>query len=139
LKPEEQFTTPSGSSDHGPCDKCGGTGSVQYQCRSCLADGASQVCPACRGRVRFEDVCPACEGSGEITRTRRRGIAAFPTLGGLSLYLREKRVDLTDRVIVELEGTLSSDRELDADCGAVLIYPTGVVSVLPARDSVGSS
>ena len=131
-----QVTTPSGSPDHGPCDKCEEAGRVRHECRSCLADGPSVGCPACGGRVRFEDTCPTCEGSGEITRTSRRGVAVFPTLGGLTMYLREKGVELDDRVIVELEGPLSDDRDLDADAGALLIHPTRIVDVHAADQRV---
>jgi hypothetical protein len=132
LDPEQQFSTPWGSPDHGSCDKCKGAGKVRYECRSCISSGPAANCPSCQGRVGFEGVCPACEGSGKITRTRRRGVAVFPTLGGLYLYLAERDIDLSDQVIVELEGRLSDDRDLDADTGALLIRATRIIEVRPA-------
>jgi len=131
LDPANQFTTPWGSPNHGPCDKCEGAGSVRYECKSCLEDGADGDCPACQGRVHFEGVCPACEGGGVIDRTRRRGIAVFPSRAGLYRYLAERGAEVGDRVMVELEGELSDDGDLDADAGALLLHPTRIVAVQP--------
>ncbi|HEX8689885.1 MAG TPA: hypothetical protein VF729_06560 [Solirubrobacterales bacterium] len=131
LDPERQFTTPWGSPNHGHCDKCGGESSVRYECKSCLEDGAESDCPACEGRVHFEGVCPACEGTGVIDRTRRRGIAVFPSRAGLYRYLAERDADVGERVMVELEGELSDDGDLDADAGALLIHPRRIVAVRP--------
>jgi hypothetical protein len=89
--------------------------------------------------VRFEDVCPACEGDGTITRTRRDGIAVFPSLPGLYRYLAERDADLVDKCVVEMEGRLSGDRDLDADCGALLIHPTRLVSVRPFDEGLFES
>ncbi len=129
LDPERQFTTPWGSPEHGPCDKCEGPGTVRYECKSCLEEGADEDCPACEGRVHFQAPCPACEGSGVIDRTRRRGIAVFPTRAGLYRYLAEREADVEERVMVELEGEVSEDRDLDADAGALLLHPTRIVAV----------
>ncbi|HEU5143186.1 MAG TPA: hypothetical protein VFU04_08525 [Solirubrobacterales bacterium] len=131
LDPAQQFTTPWGAPNHGPCDKCEGAGSVRYECKSCLEDGADSDCPACEGRVHFESVCPACEGGAVIDRTKRRGIAVFPSRAGLYRYLAERDADVRDRVLVELEGELSDDGDLDADAGALLIHPSRVVAVQP--------
>jgi hypothetical protein len=131
LAPERQFTTPWGSPDHGDCDKCAGERSVRYECKSCLEGGADPDCPACQGRVHYEGVCPACEGDGAISRTRRRGIAVFPSRAGLYRYLAERDAEVGDRVMVELEGELSDDGDLDADAGALLLHPTRVVAVQP--------
>jgi hypothetical protein len=128
LDPRNQVSTPWGGPDHGPCDKCGQSDRCGYRCLSCLEEGPRPDCPACGGRVEFEDVCPTCEGSGEITRTKRSGVSAFPSLAGLYRYLAEREADLGDGVILELEGRLSEDRDLDADSGAVLIYPTAVLA-----------
>src|SRR4051812_28101478 len=128
LEPRNQVSTPWGGPDHGPCDKCGQSDRCRYRCLSCLEEGPRADCPACGGRVEFEDVCPTCEGSGEITRTKRSGVSAFPTLAGLYRYLAERGVDLGDGVILELEGSLSEDRDLDADSGAVLIHPTAILA-----------
>jgi hypothetical protein len=131
LDPERQFTTPWGEPEHGPCDKCEGEGSVRYECKACLEDGADAECPACEGRVHFQGVCPACEGGGEINRTKRRGIAVFPSRAGLYRYLAERDADVADRVLVELEGDLSEDGDLDADAGALLVHPRQIVAVGP--------
>ena len=85
------FSTPWGAPEHGGCDKCDGTGSVRYECKSCVEGGAQATCPSCEGRVHFQGVRPACEGSRVIDRTRRRGVAVFPTLPGLYRYLAESR------------------------------------------------
>lgn len=61
-------------------------------------------CPAeaaCEGRVHFEGFCPVCEGGGAIDRTRRRGIAVFPTRAGLYRYLAERDAEVGDKVMVE--------------------------------------
>lgn len=131
LDPVRQFTTPWGPPNHGHCDKCEGERSVRYECKSCLEDGADADCPACEGRVHFEGVCPACDGSGVIDRTRRRGIAVFPSRAGLYRYLAERDADVGDRVMVELEGELSEDGDLDADAGALLLHPCRIVAVQP--------
>jgi len=47
-----------------------------------MEGGTDPDCPACQGRIRFEQACPTCEGSGEIHRTRRRGLAVFPSREG---------------------------------------------------------
>ena len=131
LVPENQFSSPWGGPDHGPCDKCGGRGRCRFRCRSCLEEGARGSCPACGGRVEFEDRCPTCEGSGEITRTKRRGISVFPSRAGLYRYLVENGGDLEDAEIVELDGDLSDDLDLDADYGALLVHPTRIVGRFP--------
>lgn len=131
LRPEKQFSTPWGESDHGPCDKCSGSGRCHYRCLSCIEDGVAESCPACRGRVEFDDLCPTCEGSGEITRTRRAGVSVFPTEAGLYRYLAERGADLQHTIVVEVAGPLSADRDLDADSGAVLVHPTSIVSRHP--------
>jgi hypothetical protein len=127
LDAQNQWSAPWGEPDHGPCDKCEGTGRTRYECRSCL-ERAKAECPACGGRVRFEDVCPACEGSGVIDRTVRSGVSVFPSLEGLYRYIREREVDLDGCVVVELEGRLTQERDLDADAGALLVTPTRIVS-----------
>jgi len=127
LKPENQWSTPWGAPDHGPCDKCRHEGRTQYRCASCLERGADVQCPACGGRVEFTDVCPACEGDGTVDRTRRRGVSVFPSVEGLYRYLAERDAEADD-LVVELEGGLSGERDLDADAGALLIIPTRIVA-----------
>jgi hypothetical protein len=131
LDPNRHFTEPWGDSDHGDCDKCGDAGTTLYECRSCLERGAEADCPACHGRVRFEETCPTCEGSGMIDRTRRRGIAVFPSAEGLYRYLVERDGNVEGSLIVALEGRLSDDRDLDADAGALLVHPERILEVRP--------
>jgi hypothetical protein len=129
LDPERQFSTPWGDDGKGPCEKCDGEGNVEHHCFSCLASGeAISACPACQGRVRWIDTCPSCEGTGEITRVKRSGVSSFPTAEGLRRYLAERGEDLTGDVFLEMEGELSPDRDLDADEGAILLFPRRIVA-----------
>ncbi|HVD86253.1 MAG TPA: hypothetical protein VNB59_02490 [Solirubrobacterales bacterium] len=136
LDPDRQVSEPWGRPEHGPCDKCGGDGTAVYECFSCMEAGSDPGCPVCQGRVRFDQTCPTCLGSGEIDRTRRHGIAVFPSREGLYRYLAWKEAELDGRVVVELAGTLSDDCDLDADHGALLIFPDRVVSVEPLDPEV---
>ena len=127
LKPENQFSTPWGAAEHGPCDKCAGQCVVSYECLSCIAEGADSPCPACSGRVTFEARCPTCEGNGIIDRTRRLGVSVFPTEAGLYLYLAEAGADLSDDLLLVVEGEPTGDVDLDAERGAILVRPTAIV------------
>jgi RecJ-like exonuclease len=130
LDPGNQLSGPWGEPAHGPCDKCDGSGTTVYECFSCMETGADPECPACQGRVRFEQTCPPCEGSGEIHRTQRRGVAVFPSREGLYRYLAWKSdASVEGKVVVEVAGSLSEDCDLDADHGALLVFPEQVVSV----------
>jgi len=131
LDPTRQFTEPWGAADHGRCDKCGTSGGTLYECRSCLEAGPRSDCPACQGRVRFRETCPACLGDGQIDHTRRAGIAVFPTREGLYRYLAEKNARVEGRTVVELEGRFSEERDLDADAGALLLFPERIVGASP--------
>ena len=132
LEPENQISGPWGQSDHGRCEKCSGSGSVDYRCLSCLeSEMPDPACPSCAGRLRWEDVCPSCGGTGAIDRTERHGISVFPTERGLYRYLLERDVDLEDRMVVELSGPRSDDIDLDADAGALLILPAQIVDRRP--------
>jgi hypothetical protein len=132
LDPDRQVTGPWGEPEHGPCDKCEGDGSALYECRSCLQAGSSPDCPACQGRVRFEETCPACLGDGVIDHTRRRGVAVFPAREGLYRYLAERdEAEIEGKLVVELAGSLSDERDLDADAGALLVHPRRIVAVEP--------
>ncbi|HKF83865.1 MAG TPA: hypothetical protein VKB23_13005 [Solirubrobacterales bacterium] len=140
LDPSRQVTQPWGEPRHGPCDKCGGRGTAWYECFSCLEAGSDPECPACQGRVRFEQTCPTCQGSGEIHRTERQGVAVFPRREGLYRYLAWKSdAGIEAKVVVELAGKLSEDRDLDADHGALLVFPERLVSVEPLDPEVVAS
>jgi RecJ-like exonuclease len=137
LDPKNQVSEPWGAPEHGPCDKCGGKGTAVYQCFSCMEAGADPECPACQGRVRFEQTCPTCEGSGEVHRTQRHGLAVFPSSEGLYRYLAWKNdASVEGKVVVELEGKLSEDLDLDADHGALLVFPDRIASVEPLDPGV---
>jgi hypothetical protein len=131
LDPEKQWSTPWGGADHGSCDKCHGRRRCHHRCLSCLEDGWREDCPACGGRVEYEDVCPTCEGTGMIDRTTRRGVSVFPSPGGLYRYLAERDAELEDAVILSLDADPSGDRDLDADSGAVLVIPSRVIETAP--------
>jgi hypothetical protein len=140
LDPDNQVSEPWGEAEPGPCDKCGGSGTAVYECFSCMEAGADSTCPACQGRVRFEQTCPTCEGGGEIHRTQRRGLAVFPSREGLLRYLAWKHDASVERkVVVELEGQLSEDIDLDADHGALLVFPERLVAVEPLDPGVVAS
>jgi hypothetical protein len=64
-----------------------------------------------------------------VARIERDGVASFPTREGLRRYLDERDADLRGYVFVEMEGELSEDRDLDADEGAILVYPRRIVGV----------
>jgi hypothetical protein len=137
LDPDQQVTEPWGEPECGPCDKCEGAGTAVYECFSCMEAGSEPDCPACQGRVRFDQTCPTCEGSGEIDRTERKGIAVFPKREGLYRYLAWKNdASIEGKVVIELEGELSEDCDLDADHGALLIFPRRLVSVEPLDSEV---
>jgi hypothetical protein len=131
LDPANQFSEPWGSREHGECDKCDGEGLALYECRSCLEAGADADCPACQGRVRYQETCPCCMGSGVINHTRRRGVAVFPAREGLYRYLAEKGGSLERKIVVELEGEPAEERDLDADTGALLVRPSRIVAAQP--------
>jgi hypothetical protein len=131
LDPDRQVAEPWGAHGHGRCDKCGTAGVALYECRSCLERGPRSDCPACQGRVRFRETCPACLGDGHIDHTCRAGIAVFPAREGLYRYLAEKNASVEGKVVVELEGRLSDERDLDADAGALLLLPEHVVEAAP--------
>jgi hypothetical protein len=134
LDPSNQVSTPWGDDDgRGPCEKCSGDGHVNHRCLSCIEAGQPDPnCVACGGRVEWLGTCPSCEGTGTITRVTRAGISSFPTVAGLRRYLRERDADLSGDVLVEMEGTLSADRDLDADEGAILVFPRRILRRLPA-------
>jgi hypothetical protein len=135
LDPADQYSTPWGGADHGPCDKCEGVGQCPYDCRSCLEQGSDPDCPACAGRVHFLERCPTCEGTGEITNTRRAGISVFPSIAGLLRYMVERDADL-DGLVVELDGEPTDDLDLDADSGALLVRPVAIVGAEPVDREV---
>jgi hypothetical protein len=131
LAPDRQLTEPWGSDDPHRCDKCGTGGVILYECRSCLERGSRADCPACQGRVRFRETCPACLGEGHVDHTRRSGIAVFPAREGLYRYQAEKNASIEGRLVVELEGRLGDERDLDADAGALLLLPERIVEAVP--------
>jgi RecJ-like exonuclease len=105
LDPDNQLSEPWGEPEHGACDKCGASGTTAYECFSCMEAGPDPGCPACQGRVRFEQTCPTCEGSGEIHRTQRHGVAVFPDrVVSVERLDPEVVASIRDRVGEEGEG-----------------------------------
>src|SRR5437868_376273 len=88
LGDEAQWTEPWGASEHNThCEKCDGTGRAQYRCWSCLLTQADRSCPACGGKVGWEDVCPVCRGSGKVDGEPRHGVSVFPRREALYRYM----------------------------------------------------
>ncbi len=128
LDPDEQVTEPWGDDDKGPCDKCHGAGRTEHECESCRAERRGD-CPSCRGAVSYERDCPACGGTGRISDPRRRGVSVFRDEDGLYRYFIKREGRLRGQRLVELEGELSEDEDVDADEGALLVHPTSIVDV----------
>ena len=127
LDEERQWTEPWGGSEDGsPCEKCAQSGIAEHRCWSCLLAGATPVCPACAGRVRFAGTCPVCRGSGVVDGKPRRGVSVYPRLEGLYHYMLANGAELDDRLVVELEGERAPDVDFDADQGALLVLPTAI-------------
>ena len=101
-----------------PCPKCGGTGTVT-------------VYPSDDPEDWHERDCRKCGGTGQLDDSTRRGVSVCASLEDLYLYFCGRHAELTDRWVVELEGRESEEEDWDAADGAVLIYPTKVVSVTP--------
>jgi hypothetical protein len=110
LEPENQVSKPWGGADPGPCDKCG------QRCRVIFEDGS-------------ERECPACKGTGQITDFERRGVSVFRDPDGLYRYMARRDTEMAGSLIVELEGRESDDVDLDADEGALLVFPTRILEV----------
>lgn len=69
--------------------------------------------------------------TGRSTATGGR-VSVFPNLAGLYRYLAERDAGGDgDCVMLEFEGELTGDRDLDADAGALLIRPTRIVARHP--------
>ena len=129
LDPDNQTSEPWGGTIYGRCDKCGGTGETEHECRSCTPTSADPGCPACHGEIRYMAECPACEGSGEIDDSSRDGVSVFPDLDGLYRYMAARGADVDGSRLVELEGEPTGDEDFDADEGALLVKPTRIVAV----------
>jgi hypothetical protein len=126
------WTEPWGDSRNGaPCDKCRGRGWTAHRCWSCVLDGRDAACAACGGRVEWEDRCPVCRGTGSVDGAPRRGVSVFPAPAGLYRYMLSRGVDLSDCVVVELEGERAPDADFDADEGAVLMVARRVADSSP--------
>ena len=128
LDPREQVTEPWGDDGEGPCDKCHGTGRTEHECESCRAERRGD-CPSCQGEVSYARDCPACEGTGRISDPERRGVSVFRDEDGLYRYFIKREGRLRGQRLVELEGELSEDEDIDADEGALLVRPTRIVDV----------
>lgn len=104
-------------------------GGAEYCTRPCRACGAS-------GYVWERDAedaepCSQCDGEGAIPDGERAGISVCHSVQGLVTYFRGRAADLTDVVLIELEGECSEEDDWDAAYGAYLVFPTEIVSVAP--------
>lgn len=132
LTEEGQWTAPWGDSrERARCDKCGGGGTAPHTCWSCELTGADPDCPACGGVVHWEADCPVCRGTGQVDGKPRHGVSVFPKVEALYHYMLDKDADLDDCVIVQLEAEHADDVDFDADQGAMLVSPTGIVGCTP--------
>jgi hypothetical protein len=86
--------------------------------------------------MRYRETCPACLGSGRIEHTRRAGLAVFPRREGLYRYLAETDAEVRGKLLVELTGELSEERDLDADAGALLLFPREIVAATPLEEAL---
>lgn len=76
--------------------------------------------------------CETCGGHGEVDDTTRRGVSVCGSYADLMAYFTGRGATIRDTtVLVELTGRLSDDEDWDADCGAILIYPTAIISSRP--------
>lgn len=89
--------------------------------------------------------CPACGGCGcddcdhgQIEDVRH-GVSTCGSVEDLITYLRTVGCDLTDTVLVELDGTYAADDDHDKHLGAVLIHPTKILSVIPVSDELADA
>lgn len=73
---------------------------------------------------------------GDEERSARAGVSCCGSIEDLAVYFGTTGGDLSgDRVIVELEGTRSADRPLDAELGEYLVHPTRIASVIDLDDA----
>jgi hypothetical protein len=106
LEPHKQVSKPWGSLELGkPCDKCGRTGQLE---------GFGE--------------CPTCKGTGKITDVERRGVSVFGEPDALFRYMLRRDGDMSNSVLVELEGEEADDVDFDADEGALLVFPRRIVN-----------
>ena len=95
-------------------------------------------CPgACRGTgVVWDDdedeerECPHCDGDGMEAIESQIGVSVCASLEDLRSYLAERAPYLEDCVLLELEGSLSEDTDVDTAYGAILIVPSSIVRTL---------
>lgn len=128
LDPDVQLTAAWEGSDEGSrCDKCRGSGRTGYECWSCVLTGTDASCPACHGRVRWEDKCPVCRGTGKTDAKPRQGVSAFPKAEALYRHLLAHGAGVVGTV-VEVEAEALDDIDFHADEGSLLISPTAVES-----------
>lgn len=99
--------------------------------------GIERPCPTCTDIDATHDPadCTDCDGH-QWVEDIRDGISACDSLDALYAYWQVAGGDLDDAVIVEMDATRSTDRDHDADLGAVLVHPYRIVSVTPVTDEI---
>ncbi len=75
----------------------------------------------------------SCDGTGQVDDIRY-GVSVCRSLEDLAAYYATVGGDLTDAVVVELDGGLSDDEGHDANLGEVLVLPDRIVSVTPVPE-----
>lgn len=93
-------------------------------------------CEDCGGEGRTyetDEFCEPCRGQGDVEDVRR-GVSCCRSLEALRNYFAGCEANMEGDVVVELEGELSEDEDWDDASGAVLIYPSWIVSVVPAAE-----
>lgn len=76
--------------------------------------------------------CETCAGTGEIDDSTRRGVSVCGSYAALMDYMVDRGATVRDTtVLVELTGVPSEDEDWDARDGAVLVYPTTIISSRP--------
>lgn len=70
---------------------------------------------------------------GNEDRDQREGVSVCGSREELAEYLVQAAIPFGagDWNLVELEGSMSGERALDADLGEYLVFPTAIVSVEP--------
>lgn len=79
------------------------------------------------GEPEFE-ICGTCRGSSEVEDVRY-GVSACQDLDQLYRYFAERDAELDGCVLVELRGRRAEDDDHEWTRGAILVWPTEIVSV----------
>lgn len=74
--------------------------------------------------------------TGEEIADTRCGVSACRSVEDLAQYLAQSGIEWdAEMVLVEMEADLADDDDHDAELGAVLVWPTAVLSATPLDDA----